>query len=565
MAASLILLLLFMISLLSLQEHSLVSGSDYIKKSIGPLADCTGSAEPLAKFVKTCHNKCMRDSEPKRSVKAKLHQSNAVGPNMIECIKIRRQQTFTETWTFSTIRGPVKSKLLPITREECHAAIADNCPDFDCNHRETDELKPEYHYGSDTTVTEVVVSLITMPSIIMYKANDIYLTPLSSDKQFPLRDQFGHDGYKNYLWKQWGPSNKCPFEFVKEYGCDEYRDDGTYYMCAGGGFSITPTDDVAINTPTCAGLKVSKEGFVYSLWSVDPIEETAGRLGITEEKKLEADDDFLRHKIQQITSHLDAEICANQCEILSLEMRLSNRESSLMRIGNEHLLVFSNGTGVACRALSGCRLPDKKLFCGNPPRIGVVCTTMSGLWNPEMSYIDQGDPCYKPDELEFLFVSFGSERYLVDYDLMVSVPLNYSHGVYPTGYASLHMSGVQLDVKTLKELKDPWATSKSGADGISLTSKTSSHIESPHLAIGKAIVDMWDKVTSFVSSVEHAIGLVVIILMVIVAIWIIRFLIKVMSRRTERVVKKEYTRKELLEMADDLLVKNRGEDPISWE
>ncbi|DBA37101.1 TPA_asm: G [Pelargonium alphacytorhabdovirus 1] len=495
---------------------------DY-KYAIGPVCECLNPAEDLGGIVKTCYRRCMMEPEPRGRVTVELHQSveESKGPSVVECTRVIQEQIFTQFWTFSTEASPLSHSHAPVTEEECKAAIQTNCPDYNCNHREADSLEPEYHYGSSTTVRKETISLLTVPSSIMVRGKKLLISPMSTPDLYDAGALIGSDHGKVYLWRDGMTSSGCPFKASASYGCDEYQgsDGSRYYMCSNGRFSITPVeDDVAPSD--CKGLKLSSEGFLYTLGDAPAKEDKNGRIYITQTQGMTGDADYLRHKIQQSLTHLDSEICTNQCEILALESRVSNSKEPIVRVGMTYYKLYGNGTATVCKTINGCRLTKPRVLCGNPPRIGITCATNSGLWDPLQPYMVPGGVCMKPDQAEKLSFLLGSSSYVVDDDLTIAADRNFSHGVFPTSFNDLHQSGVQLKIDDLRGLKSDWDQSKSEKKGLSASTSRTREIRSPSLSIGESVMNVMRAIPSFFSTLEHAIGVGIIIIMAICSLWI---------------------------------------------
>lgn len=516
MKYTIILLLLSMTTILRSE------GRDY-KYAIGPVCECLDPAKPLGDFIKTCYRRCMMDPEPTGRKTVQIHQTmdKRKGPTVVECSRVIQEQKFTQMWTFSTEAGYLESHIGSVSEEECRKAIKDNCPDFVCNHREKDSLEPEYHYGSTTTVRRETISLVSMPSTLMIESGNIMISPLSTPDLYSASEKKGFHAGKVYLWNDDLESQECPFEPSGSYGCDEYKgsDGKPYYMCAGGRFTITPTrrgDDVAMKI--CKDLKLSSEGFLYKLTEEGASSDKHSRLYITQTQGMGGDIDYLRHKIQHAVTHLDSEICSNQCELLAVESRLSSAREPVVRVGMTYYKLYDNGTATLCKTISGCKLTSPILTCGNPPRVGVSCTTNSGLWDPLKPYMTPGGICSKPDYHEKLSFFLGTESYVVDNDLTIQANSSYAHGVYPTSFSDFHQSGIQMSITDLAKLKPEWEASKGNGSGLSRTEMVDRKIESTSVDIGKKAMSLFKNVSEFFTHIEHAIGVVIIVLMVIISI-----------------------------------------------
>nr|DBA36974.1 TPA_asm: G [Chelidonium alphacytorhabdovirus 1] len=493
------------------------------KYAIGPVCECTGEAKPLGDYIKTCYRRCLLDPEPLGRKTVQIHQTaeKRGGPKVVECSRIIQEQKFTQMWTFSTEAGILTTRSEPVTEEECRNAIRENCPDLNCNHREKTIYQPEYHYGSTTTVRRETISLVSMPSTLMIEAGKMRISPLSTPDLYLASAKKGFYAGKVYIWEDDLSQGDCPFEPAGSYGCDEFKgsDKEPYYMCSGGRFSITPTrngNDVAGGI--CPGLKLASEGFFYKLIDENASEEKHSRLFITQLQNMQGDADYLRHKVQQAVTHLDSEICSNQCELLALESRLTTSAEPIVRVGMSYYRIYENKTAVLCKTVSGCRLSEPFLTCGNPPRIGVSCSTNSGLWDPLKPYMTPGGVCTKPDFVEKLSFMLGSESYVVDQDLTIQANASYAHGIYPTAFSDFHQSGIQMSITDLAKLKPSWDSSKGNGSGVSKTESVLRKIESPSVSIGAKAMGILESVSHAFSNVEHAIGMAIIVIMIIVSL-----------------------------------------------
>ncbi|QQL94322.1 glycoprotein [Kenyan potato cytorhabdovirus] len=489
-------------------------------KSIGPLVYCTDDSRTVESIIKECYHHCLSDAEPESRATLSLHQikKDAKGPNVVECTKVKISQTFTMTWTFATVKSEVIHEYLPVTGAECEDAIAKNCPDRLCNHREKDNLAEEYHYASETEKTETTISLITMSSILARDGEELMISPLSATKFANVKDGGLKEDNKVYTWDSSFELKYCPYEHVQRYACDRYSgtDGMPYYMCAGGRFSVTPlSKDEPDMTKVCSGVKASHEGFLYAKVDSQANQHTHSRLAITKTQDMDANADYLRHKIQQIATHLDSEICHNQCEILSLESRVTRRDSVILRIGLDYFKTIKNASKLSvCKTLHGCRLAEPKTFCGNPPRVGVSCTHVSGLWDPTKVELETGGVCLKPDNDETLRITIGGKHYSVDDNLMITVNASDQAGVYPLGFSNLHQSGIQLTVEDMGKMRPDWVDNKNAPGGTSKAIDTQRKIKSPSFDMGSRIVQAWKSVTTEFDSIEHYLGGVAIFLCV---------------------------------------------------
>nr|UNG40237.1 G protein [Tomato yellow mottle-associated virus] len=518
--------------------------STMVEKSIGPVASCHGDLVSTGSVIKSCYHRCMMDPEPVDRANLELYKvkTNLDGPEVIECAKIKQRQTFTQTWSFSTIKSPVSHEFLRVTKEECDKAIADNCPDKHCNHRERDELEEEYHYASDTVKEATTISLITMPSSIQVSGSTINISPMSAKNYYSSQDGMAKEDGKMYIWDSGFVVSGCPYEPVTTYGCDMYQDSDNrrYYMCSGGRFSITAPDlDESDMSSKCPGMKRAIEGFIYKKVEKTAASHDHSRLAITQTADMKADVDYLRHKVQQIATHLDSEICQLQCEVLSVESRLTRKDSAIVRVGMNYYKMYDNGTMAGCLTLHGCRMTKPSIYCGNPPRIGVTCTENNGLWDPTTIELKRGGVCMKPDQNEKLSISLGSEHYVVDDSLRVHMNSSNMHGVYMTSFSDLHQSSVQWTISDLDTLKPEWNGQKSGKGGLSRSVEKHTALLTPAISVGSSLVSACRSLSDGFISVEHIVGSVSLALASLVFMWFILRVLNTFKRakksvRTER-------------------------------
>lgn len=499
------------------------SVSKLVEKSVGPVASCGGELVPAGSVIKSCYHRCLMDPEPVDRTNLELYRvsKNIDGPTVVECAKVRQRQTFTLTWSFSYIKSPVTHEFLRVTKEECDKAITDNCPNRQCNHREADDLEEEYHYASDTVKEVVTISLMSMPSSVQLVGETINISPLSAKTYSPLSDGMSKEDGKIYIWDSKYEIEGCPYEPVTTYGCDMYQDSDKrrYYMCSGGRFVVTAASvDEADLSSRCKGIRRSVEGFLYKHTEKEASSSDHSRLAISQTSEMKADVDYLRHKVQQIATHLDSEICQTQCEILAVESRLSRKDGSLVRIGMNYFKLFDNGTISGCLTLHGCRLTQPHIYCGNPPRMGVTCTENNGLWDPTTIELKRGGICSKPDRSEKLTISLGSEHYIVDDSMKISINTSSRHGIYMTSFSDLHQSSMQWKITEIDDLKPEWVGQKEGKGGLSKSIEKSTVLNTPSFTIGSNVMKAYKCVSDYVMSVEHAVGLIVIFIMSIAGI-----------------------------------------------
>ncbi|DBA37056.1 TPA_asm: G [Medicago alphacytorhabdovirus 1] len=514
----------YLLIILCLLYGIFYTSSTLEEKSVGPVAVCNGGLVPASDVVKNCYHRCLMEPEPSDHASLELYRvkGQVSGPKVIECSKIIQKQTFTLTWTWSYIKSPVSHDIVKVTKEECDEAIRLNCPDGECNHREADNLEEEYHYASDTLKTATTISLLSMPSSVQIDRYNVLISPLSAKKYYNIDDRMAKEDNKMYSWNSDAGIVGCPYEPVNTYGCDMYQDSDKrrYYMCSGGRFVVTASDlDESDIASKCTGIKRSIEGFLYKKVSREADKHEHSRLAITATSNMGADIDYLRHKVQQVVTHLDSEICQNQCELLAIEARTSTRESSIVRVGLNYYKLYSNNTVIPCLTLHGCKMSKPRSFCGNPPRIGVTCTENNGLWDPMSIELVRGGVCTKPDETEKLIISLGSDHYVVDDSLKIRINNSRHHGIYMTSFSDYHQSEMQWKISDIDQLKPEWDSQKRGNSGLSKSKDSNTTLHTPSFSIGRSVINAWSSVKSEVSSVEHFIGAACISILCLLAVY----------------------------------------------
>jgi hypothetical protein len=484
------------------------------ERSVAPIADCIGPLIDIGVHVRQCYINCQVDSEPVEGTTIEMYSSNSQGPPVVGCYKLELSQVYTQFWTMSKQKGPIIHKRLPITSEECENAIKTSCPDFKCDIREPDNLPEEYHYGSDTTVRSTVVMLHSAASALYLDRGSTFISPMGSSAKFNVSDLTARQDQTLYYWKGITELDSCPFEVTGVYGCDKYKmDQEFFYACAKGGMTVTPRKgDPDAFSSKCPGMKIAEEGYFYKVKKGDVKSADVGRVAIevspgTQET---ADASYIRHKVQQLAVKLDHDICTAQCEIMSLEARSSTKSMHLVRAGMESFLMMMNGTAKYCKPLHGCRVSDPMTFCGNPPRIGIVCSGISRFWNPMHPFTATEEPCLRPDTIEELSFNLGSSIYNVDKNLKIRIPNHMIHHRFQNEFLRYHNNDLNMNVKTLSDVKNRWDAVKTGHESKGRVFNTTTSINAPHISLGGAVTGMFKSVFTSVKSIEAVIGVALI-------------------------------------------------------
>ncbi|QRX38980.1 glycoprotein [Chrysanthemum yellow dwarf virus] len=481
--------------------------------SVAPMADCKGAMIDVGEQIRRCYLDCEGPPEPVEGSTIGIHQTEVEGPMVVECLKVRLTQTFTQTWTFSTIKSEMSRVVLQADIDECKKELSKRCPTYNCRSREPDTLDEEYHYGSTTTKSRDMILLYSSKSALFYNEGQQHISPAGAQSSFLAADKKGIKDKLVFLWDEDVEITSCPYRLVGEYGCDRFKDsEEDFYSCNGGRIAVTPRKgNPDVLSSLCPGLKLSEEGFMYTMTKGEAKSSKTGRLSINVMSSAAESEDtsYLRHKIQQMAKKLDSDICINQCEILSLEARVSNQTRKLVRSGLDSYLILPNGTAQYCNPLHGCKLPSKIVYCGNPSRISIICSGVTRYWNPLLPFTEPGGECYKPDQVERLTFTMGSTHYEVDAGLKVKVPNHQYHHKYANEFLRYHNSRLNMRVQDLNELKEGWTAAK-GENVIPYEEgKDSTTIDAPHISIGSKIVGTMTGIFSSIKTIEAVVGVFV--------------------------------------------------------
>ncbi|DBA37219.1 TPA_asm: G [Utricularia alphacytorhabdovirus 1] len=478
--------------------------------NIAPIADCSGEIIDLGVQARECFLDCEKSTEPIESATMRVFYSTGDGPVIVECQKLELSQEFTQTWTFSTIKGDLHVTHVRPIEQECRDEIQKHCSDYKCDRREPDNLEEEYHYGSVTKKTSTYVTLISAPSMLFIDNDELMASPAGTTEKFRHSDGTGSHDNSFYFWRPVDALTECPFSMIGEYGCDRFKDkEEDFYVCQGGSIAVTPrSGNKDIWSAKCPGIKLSEEGFVYKMVKGQPKDVHTGRLyiDVTGTQAESEDSSYMRHKLQQIYKRLDADICLNRCELLTVESRLHANESKLIRAGADNYLLMPNGTARYCKPNHGCRLPANPTYCGNPPRISIMCNGYSRYWDPLLPYTTVASSCLKPDAVENLTFSLGTTHYDVSNDLKIKVPNSILHQRYPNEFFNYHNSRLTLHIKDLKDLKKGWDNSRSGSSAIASSQANTTDVDAPHVNIGGKILGVFNSAVTGVKTVEAIIG-----------------------------------------------------------
>ncbi|BAM36034.1 glycoprotein [Persimmon virus A] len=462
------------------------SSDTFLNSSVGPIAVCGKKSLNIETTLSECFERCRRMPQPTSTAKIGLHQVTAkgLGPRVVECKKVTITQQFVETWTFSTWKStPTREYSLP-SEEECKTVISKKCGTLECDIREPTSLTEDYLYASTNFKKETYISLITMPSSFFTSGVELMIMPLASEDQFSVTRESGESTTARYYWKKVDPLTECPFERVgQQYRCDYFEIDKNdkHWLCNRGGFSLTPKSEIETVIPVCKGLVQSKEGMIYEILDKsDKLSIWSQRLSSVGTTYKDADTDWLKEKINHMMSSMDSDLCILQCQILSLEARMYQSSSRVLKIAANIILLRPDGTGEKCETAHGCKLSTPHLMCGDPPRVAITCTGTSAYWDPKEPYALMDGHCSKPGKNEKLTFSARHHTYVIDDDLKSLLPSGFMHRKTHDLFSIDHLKGLQFKQEDIDEIRTSWNAHKTSESSAELTD---SSVDKDHCGI----------------------------------------------------------------------------------
>lgn len=349
---------------------------------------------------------------------------------MTRCNKVRVEQIFTETWTLSTVQSEITRTLLDITEAECQNAIRDKCPTKNCNVKAPADLPPEYHYASDTKVSQDHIEVISVPSGIDYLEETIRVTPALGSESYPVADGRAISGKYIYLWDPDFDAQTCPFMSVQQLGCDWYEKPKDLISCRRSRFVIPDISNSVQLKGACSGISRSSSGLLYK-WEDKSASPNRGakRLALTPTANSDEHVASLRLQVSDAMEVLGEDLCQTQCEILDMMLRGDRNKEVLTRIGGSYMVLSKTGYLRKCHPAIGCQLVKPHQFCGNPNRVAVSCQGKIYMWNPKKGYLEDSTECERHRVDSKLVFTVGAHEYSIDDGLRVALPDKEHFGV----------------------------------------------------------------------------------------------------------------------------------------
>ncbi|DBA37167.1 TPA_asm: G [Primula alphacytorhabdovirus 1] len=491
--------------------------------SVGPLAICKPTMEDARAYAENCYKMCTRDTEPSSHGYLSLYteSSKSGGPIVTRCNKVRLEQEFTETWTLSTVKGLLRRVMIGITESECRDAIKENCPTNNCSLKAPSSIPEEYHYASDTLVTQEHIELLSVPSGIDYLSNHMRLTPALTGESYPVSDGVARSGMFVLIWDPKYDEPECPFTVAKTLGCDMYDKPKDLINCRRARFVIPEVSESSPLQSKCHDLLKSKSGLIYK-WEdkgSDTRRETK-RVAISPISNSDEHLASLRVQVTDAIEVLGEDLCQTQCELLDLQLRNDRKREVLTRIGGSYMVISKTGYLRKCHPTVGCRLIKPHLFCGNPNRVAVSCQGLVYMWNPQKSYLEDGTDCEKHQSNSKLIFTVGSHDYSIEDDLHAELPDKDHFGV-AHDLIALATDNINTEIVDPGELRKSWMShvdheAQVSSDPITTNVNISTwepdfpfHIEGVFSAAGRIISDFSSRVTLLITVILTLVALVI--------------------------------------------------------
>ncbi|DBA37047.1 TPA_asm: G [Ilex alphacytorhabdovirus 1] len=488
-----------------------------LKHSLSPIAACDDKRRvDQFKKVEECHLACTSPPDSKGRVKLTIYKdaSDAVSPIAVRCEKVMISQTFTETWTFSQISGPLETKSLPITLDECKEAIKRKCPDYNCDLHPPSELKADYYYASDNIQTETHLKLSRVHTTLVNQGGMLSLAIASESTHKMYNDGYWESDEENYiyLWDTSKTLTKCPFTPGVSYGCDKWKlQESINIICSQGRLAFETSGSIHMGDQ-CGGVRMSPEGIMYK--EDKPSADTdygSQRISMLSTNKMTGDLETVRVLAANGLAQLDSDICSLECELANLEIRTSRTQSTVVRTGAGYILLTPKRDAYECSKVIHCSMIKPYSFCGNPPRVHIKCDGRNYYWNPESNYVIVNNGCDKPREDEEFKIHLGDHIYNLDKDMTIEVPANHSSSLRTRSY--LLSQGSLIDFEDLDSMRMGWVNFKSKQNESYYLSEAKSI--NTHSIVGGGIKDGLLSIFRYVGgsllNVERLVVLVIVI------------------------------------------------------
>lgn len=456
---------MFQLSLTSVMTNEVVSKDEAdLVHSLSPVAACNMNL-PINVYSKLddCHKKCSLAPRSKDKLQITLLKDTAElkGPMIVRCTKVKIEQMFTETWTFSQIMSEPTFTTLSVSDEECQKQIREKCPKMNCNVKRPHKLEPEYSYASDVTKKETFIELIAHPSSLLQVDSITKVIPVGTHDEFKLDDKkfVGRD--EAYYWDTIEYGSSCPFTEGLKMGCDKVDYEGSdFVICGSGRFAFKYTDAKPL-TGVCKdkGMKITSGGILFSeSSSVDNKDYKSQKLSMKSSAALTGDAETARVLSNNAILHLDADVCALQCDLASVEVKLGRSSVGLVQIGSEYILLSPKGYGYQCNALTYCTLVKPYTFCGSPASLLIRCNGKNYYWDPRLNYVLAASSCASVQHNETLSVHIGNAMYRVDDDMQIKLNKEDAFSYKMRSYLLYH--GSMFSQEDLSQIGMSWKAKK---------------------------------------------------------------------------------------------------------
>ncbi|DBA37212.1 TPA_asm: G [Triticum alphacytorhabdovirus 1] len=464
MAAIIIMMALCFSSTISANNEIVSKDEADLVHSLSPVAACNMNL-PINVYEKLddCHKKCSLAPRSKDKLQITLLKDTAElkGPAVVRCTKVKIEQIFTETWTFSQIMSEPIFTPLSISDEECQKQITEKCPKMNCNIKRPHKLDPEYSYASDVTKRETFVELVAHPSSLLQVDSITKVIPVGTKDEFKLEDKkfIGRD--EAYYWESVDYGNACPFKEGLKMGCDKVDYEGSdFVICGSGRFAFKYTDAKPL-TGVCKdkGMKITSGGILFSeSSSVDNKDYKSQKLSMKSSAALTGDAETARVLSNNAILHLDADVCALQCDLASVEVKLGRSSVGLVQIGSEYILLSPKGYGYQCNALTYCTLVKPYTFCGSPASLLIRCNGKNYYWDPRQNYVLSASSCASIQHNDTLNVHIGNAMYRVDDDMQIKLNKEDVFSYKMRSYLLYH--GSMFSQEDLSQIGTSWKNKK---------------------------------------------------------------------------------------------------------
>ncbi|DAF42446.1 TPA_asm: glycoprotein [Bacopa monnieri virus 1] len=446
--------------------------------------------------------------------------SSEPGPSVVVCQKIRMKQSFEETWTFSTIVHTPEITVEIPSKEECDRYINQNCSDYKCQSYTPHSLKEEYAYASVIHKEETYIVASSHHSTLQEIDGKLMVIPMFSESKFEVSAGYGEDEKGKYYWDKSMTLDKCPLSEGLRMGCDIVNlGQGESYICGGGRLAIDKAGSKTM-TGACKDIKISPGGIVYKLVPREPDDnhyknQKIGMAGFT---ALTGDAERARILSQHAMYHVDADLCSLQCEVSGIELRVARRAQTLLRSGDEYMLVSQKGHGYPCSVVTHCRLNHPIRVCGSPDRVSIHCNGRDYYWNPGLNYVTNYDYCSAPYTEEAIHIHIGNTRYNLEDDLHIEVPENDTYTHKSRSFLLAHAS--MFKVEDIDKIRTKWIQEKNSGTSYAQLSSSTSNVEQSSIGFQGLLSPVKNIFNRLVRILNHAEAAVISLLLTIICMYI---------------------------------------------